>query len=58
MELNEHTPDAQIFTYVEFLKKGRDMGLISEAGLPAVADPGSRLVELCHESDIEVLPLT
>lgn len=58
MELNEHTPDAQIFTYVEILKKGRDMGLISEAGLPAVADPGSRLVELCHESDIEVLPLT
>ncbi|MCE4558030.1 SAM-dependent methyltransferase [Pelomonas cellulosilytica] len=37
---------------------GHDLGLISEAGLPAVADPGARLVALAHEAGIEVLPLS
>ena len=35
--------------------RGEDMGLISEAGLPAVADPGARLVALAHEAGIEVV---
>ncbi|MET0518797.1 MAG: SAM-dependent methyltransferase [Burkholderiaceae bacterium] len=37
---------------------GHDLGLISEAGLPAIADPGARLVAAAHAADIEVLPLT
>lgn len=37
---------------------GNDLGLISEAGLPAVADPGARLVALAHEAGIEVLPFS
>lgn len=37
---------------------GADLGLISEAGLPAVADPGARLVALAHEAGVEVLPLS
>lgn len=37
---------------------GHDIGLISEAGLPAVADPGARLVALAHEAGIEVVPLS
>lgn len=37
---------------------GHDMGLISEAGLPAVADPGALLVAAAHDADIEVLPLS
>jgi 16S rRNA (cytidine1402-2'-O)-methyltransferase len=37
---------------------GHDLGLISEAGLPAVADPGARLVALAHEAGIEVLPMS
>ncbi len=37
---------------------GQDLGLISEAGLPAVADPGARLVALAHEAGIEVVPLS
>ncbi len=37
---------------------GHDLGLISEAGLPAVADPGARLVALAHEAGVEVLPLS
>ena len=38
-------------------RAGLDLGLISEAGLPAVADPGARLVALAHEAGIEVVPL-
>ncbi|MCY4746795.1 SAM-dependent methyltransferase [Pelomonas sp. UHG3] len=38
--------------------EGADLGLISEAGLPAVADPGARLVALAHEAGIEVTPLS
>ncbi|HEV6966468.1 SAM-dependent methyltransferase [Roseateles sp.] len=37
---------------------GHDLGLISEAGLPAVADPGARLVALAHQAGVEVLPLS
>lgn len=37
---------------------GHDVGLISEAGLPAVADPGARLVACAHEARIEVVPLS
>jgi len=37
---------------------GHDLGLISEAGLPAVADPGARLVALAHGAGIEVVPLS
>jgi len=39
-------------------RAGHDLGLISEAGLPAVADPGARLVALAHEAGIEVVPLS
>ena len=44
-ELNEHTPVSQIESYVKILLDGNDVGLISEAGLPAVADPGAQLVD-------------
>jgi 16S rRNA (cytidine1402-2'-O)-methyltransferase len=55
-ELNEHTPIAQIESYVKILLSGNDVGLISEAGLPAVADPGAQLVALAHNYGIEVVP--
>ena len=38
--------------------EGHDLGLVSEAGLPAVADPGARLVALAHEAGVEVVPLS
>jgi 16S rRNA (cytidine1402-2'-O)-methyltransferase len=38
--------------------EGHDLGLISEAGLPAIADPGARLVALAHEAGVEVAPLS
>jgi 16S rRNA (cytidine1402-2'-O)-methyltransferase len=56
-ELNEHTPLSEIAPLVHLFENGRDVGLISEAGLPAVADPGAQLVGLCHREGIEVVPL-
>ena len=56
-ELNEHTPLSEIAPLVHLFDDGRDVGLISEAGLPAVADPGAQLVGLCHREGIEVVPL-
>lgn len=56
-QLNEHTPPAQVEEYLQLFNGGRSVGLLSEAGLPAVADPGSLLVALCHRHRIEVVPL-
>lgn len=56
-ELNEHTPESEIDKYISFLLEGKNVGLISEAGLPAVADPGSNLVAAAHRNDIRVIPL-
>jgi 16S rRNA (cytidine1402-2'-O)-methyltransferase len=55
--LNEHTPQHEIENFLKPLKNGIDMGLMSEAGLPAVADPGSLLVEAAHRNNIEVVPM-
>lgn len=55
-ELNEHTSEKEVDA-LEGLFDGRDVGLITEAGLPAVADPGAALVALCHRKGIEVVPL-
>lgn len=55
-ELNEHTTREQIEAYGALLGE-QDAGLISEAGLPAVADPGALLVELAHQRGVEVVPL-
>ena len=56
-ELNEHTDPSQVEGYLKLFAGGRSVGLISEAGLPAVADPGALLVDLCHRHGIEVVPL-
>ena len=55
-ELNEHTDQTTIEGYVKLFDNGNDVALISEAGLPAVADPGAQLVALAHRSGIEVVP--
>ncbi|MBK9505465.1 MAG: SAM-dependent methyltransferase [Bacteroidetes bacterium] len=57
LPLNEHTDMATVSTYVEYLKQGTDCALMSEAGVPAVADPGSVLVRFCHQNNIRVVPL-
>ncbi len=55
-ELNEHTDQATVEGYIRLFEGGNDVALISEAGLPAVADPGSQLVALAHRHGIEVVP--
>ena len=56
-ELNEHTPSASVAALLAPLRAGRDAGLLSEAGVPAVADPGSLLVAAAHSEAIRVVPL-
>lgn len=56
--LNEHTTPQEVEALASLFDDGRDVGLISEAGLPAVADPGAALVALCHRHGIKVVPLT
>jgi len=58
LELNEHTDDSEIGYYLDFALKGSDLGLMSEAGLPGIADPGSKLVSLAHRKKVRVIPLS
>jgi len=55
--LNEHTPPADVAALLAPLAEGHDVGLVSEAGCPAVADPGAQLVALAHERGYRVQPL-
>ena len=57
-ELNEHTQPKEVEALAALFENGQDVGLITEAGLPAVADPGALLVALCHRRGIEVVPFT
>lgn len=54
--LNEHTKPEEVEKLISLFNDGNDVGLISESGLPAVADPGATLVALCHVHGIEVRP--
>ena len=60
-ELNEHTQPSEVESLLSMFSdpdgSPSDVGLISEAGLPAVADPGARLVALCHIHGIQVGPM-
>lgn len=55
--LNEHTPPADVQVLLAPLLAGRDLGLLSDAGAPAIADPGALLVAAAHRRNLEVIPL-
>lgn len=55
--LNEHTPDAAIAGLAAPLLAGHDVGVMSEAGCPGIADPGAKLVRYAHQRAIRVVPL-
>jgi 16S rRNA (cytidine1402-2'-O)-methyltransferase len=55
--LNEHTPDAAIGEMAAPLRAGQDVGVMSEAGCPGIADPGAKLVLYAHRHAIRVIPL-
>lgn len=56
-ELNVNTPPQALAALLAPLLEGRDGGLVSEAGVPAVADPGADLVRLAHQHGVPVRPL-
>ena len=55
--LNEHTLDKDVSALLTPLLAGKDVGLMSDAGCPGIADPGAKLVELAHQKGICVVPL-
>lgn len=55
--LNEHTHASEISQLIKPLLEGKSLGLLSEAGCPAVADPGADLVKEAHKNNIAVIPL-
>lgn len=57
VELNKHTSPESISTYLEPLVKGSSMGVISEAGCPAIADPGADVVAIAQRKGLRVIPL-
>lgn len=57
LELNEHTKANDMAALLAPLLAGQDVGVISEAGCPAIADPGADLVRLAHQHGIRVRPL-
>ena len=56
-ELNEHTDRRHISEYLSPIRQGNSIGLISEAGCPAIADPGSEVVSIAQNEGVEVIPL-
>ncbi len=55
--LNKFTQSIELPEYLEPCLKGHNVGLLSEAGCPGVADPGADVVKLAHDKDIQVVPL-
>ena len=53
--LTRKTPEEEIYSFLELLRDG-DAGLMSEAGAPAVADPGAKLVRMAHDAGHRVVP--
>ncbi|HAX93792.1 MAG TPA: SAM-dependent methyltransferase [Bacteroidales bacterium] len=58
LEFSEHTGESEISKFLEPVDRGKDMGLMSEAGLPGIADPGALLVSAAHRLRIRVIPLS
>lgn len=57
-ELNKHTKKRDIPAFLDPIFEGHDMGVISESGLPGVADPGQSVTAIAHKRHIQVLPLS
>ena len=57
LELNEHTTHEDIGNYLDAIEQGENIGLLSEAGLPCVADPGAMITKVAQRRGIEVVPL-
>lgn len=56
-ELNQHTEENEISSYLSPLRNGEAIGIMSEAGCPGVADPGAKVVRIAQEEGYKVIPL-
>ena len=56
-ELNKHSSPEQYASYLNPIKEGHNIGIISEAGTPGVADPGAEIAAIAHRKNITVVPL-
>ncbi len=54
--LNEHTSDQELHELIKLIDQ-KTVGLVSDAGLPVLADPGSSLIQLANQNNIEVIPI-
>ena len=55
--LDKYSETADLKEAQQLMKAGQDFGLLSEAGLPCIADPGNLMVKWCHENNIKVVPI-
>jgi 16S rRNA (cytidine1402-2'-O)-methyltransferase len=55
--LDKHSDQTEILSYLNSIDKGKDIGLLSEAGTPCIADPGAEIVRMAHQKNIRVIPL-
>lgn len=56
-ELNKHTESQDLPAFLEPINEGWNVGLLSEAGVPGVADPGADIVSIAHEKKVKVKPI-
>ena len=57
LELNEHSRHGELTAFLNQLKSGENIGLMSDAGCPGIADPGAEIVRLAHSIGVRVIPL-
>ncbi len=55
--LDKYADKLEVSTYLDICAKGVSVGLLSEAGVPAIADPGAEIVKMAHQKNIRVIPL-
>lgn len=55
--INQHVKSEELRTFLEPLMQGQNMGLMSDAGCPGIADPGAEVVRIAHQKGIKVVPL-
>jgi 16S rRNA (cytidine1402-2'-O)-methyltransferase len=56
-ELNKHTDIQELHSFLKSCRDGKNIGLISDAGCPGIADPGAEIANLAHKEDIKIIPL-
>ena len=55
--IDKYADALEVSTYLDVCENGISVGLLSEAGVPAIADPGAEVVKLAHQKNIQVVPL-